>query len=215
VQYILGSRSPRRRDLLALVVPPASISIRPPSDPAEADFVGLTDLPAIQQRLAEIARKKYADVVRQVHPPQTTADRQKSIVIAADTTIVASRRDGTPIVVGQPPEEAHWPETVRLWFREYFAGKPHAAVTCLIVGIPGGATVERFVETQVEFIADVDRYLEWYLNTGESRGKAGGYALQGAGSVFISRVTGSLTNVIGLPLEALLECFAELHVNVD
>jgi len=52
----------------------------------------------------------------------------------------------------------------------------------------------------VTFIPDVERHLEWYIGTEEPRGKAGGYAIQGAGNIFISQVTGSLSNVIGLPL---------------
>jgi septum formation protein len=63
-------------------------------------------------------------------------------------------------------------------------------------------------------IADVENHLEWYIGTEEPRGKAGGYAIQGAGSLFISQVTGSLSNVIGLPLEALLEVFNELQIDV-
>ena len=65
------------------------------------------------------------------------------------------------------------------------------------------------------FIADVEKHLEWYIETGEPRGKAGGYAIQGAGSIFVSQVTGSLTNVIGLPLEALLSAFEELEIDVQ
>ena len=214
-QYILGSRSPRRRDLLSLVVPPEQILALPPSDAAEDGFDGLHTQIEIQSRLREIAQKKFTDVYRQVEANSSLADSTTRIIIAADTTIVATQPDGTPIVLGQPPETAQWEETVRLWFRHYFAGKAHTATTCLIVGVGGGSTVECFESSQVEFIDDVERHLEWYLKTGESRGKAGGYALQGAGSVFISRVAGSLSNVIGLPLEALLDCFCKLNINVS
>ena len=68
------------------------------------------------------------------------------------------------------------------------------------------------VSTEVSFIDDVESRLEWYIETEEPRGKAGGYAIQGAGSIFISRVAGSLSNVIGLPLEALLDVFEELQI---
>ena len=52
------------------------------------------------------------------------------------------------------------------------------------------------------------------LETGEPQGKAGGYAIQGAGSVFVEQVRGSLTNVVGLPLEEVLDALEELRVYV-
>jgi septum formation protein len=69
------------------------------------------------------------------------------------------------------------------------------------------------VTTDVTFIADVDRRLEWYISTGEPRGKAGGYGIQGLASLFVKEVRGSRSNVIGLPLEALLELFEELQID--
>ena len=211
-QFILGSRSPRRRDLLALVVPVRLIDVLSPRDAEEADFEGLCDMPAIETRLTEIARKKFRDVVQQLPTHPIDPDPPRQVVIAADTTIVTHRESGTLSVIGQPPADDTWKEVVRSWFRDHFAGRTHLALTSLQVGIAGGQTVERIVSTEVGFIADVDRYLDWYLATGEPQGKAGGYGLQGAGSIFISQVTGSLSNVIGLPLEALLDCFEELNV---
>ena len=61
---------------------------------------------------------------------------------------------------------------------------------------------------------DVEPWLEWYLSTGESLGKAGGYALQGAGSLFIEEVRGSLSNVIGLPVRELAELLQECEIDV-
>ena len=60
---------------------------------------------------------------------------------------------------------------------------------------------------------DADTLLDWYLTTGESRGKAGGYAIQGAASVFVTQVEGSLSNVVGLPLEETLAMLGELEEN--
>jgi septum formation protein len=211
-QFILGSRSPRRRDLLALVVPARLIEVLPPRDADEADFEGLRDMPAIEVRLTEIAKKKFHDVVHQLPAAPLDPLALRRVVIAADTTIVTHRDSGTLAVIGQPPADGTWEEVVRSWFRDHFAGRTHLALTSLQVGIAGGPMVERIVSTEVGFIADVDQYLDWYVATGEPQGKAGGYGLQGAGSIFISHVTGSLSNVIGLPLEALLECFRELNV---
>ena len=164
--------------------------------------------------MLEIARHK-ADQVRtslnadehQLH------ERPRTLIISADTTVIVhSSSDGQPVVLGQPPESDDWREVVRNWFLEYYAGKTHLAATAVHVITPDGRTAERLVETQVTFHSDVAPWLNWYLLTGEPRGKAGGYALQGAGSVFIKRVEGSLSNVVGLPIEALLELFAEVSL---
>jgi septum formation protein len=215
-QFILGSRSPRRRDLLALVVPADKIVVLPPRDASEAEFEGLRDMCDIQSRLVEIARNKFSDVTEQLAGETSElVSKPRQIVIAADTTILAKRDEGSLFVIGQPPEDDSWRDVVRTWFRDHFAGRTHLALTSLQVGIAGGRTVERIATTEVGFIDDVDRYLNWYIETGEPRGKAGGYALQGAGSIFISHVTGSLSNVIGLPLEALLDSFRELQIHAD
>lgn len=209
---ILGSRSPRRRELLSLVVPSGTIELIPPRNPVEAGFSDCDDWPAIHIRLAEIARAKARDVLEQVLDPAADAGRE-GVVIAADTEIVVEDAAGRLHVLGQPPEGADWKATVRRWFVDYYAGRCHWAVTALCVQTTSGATIERRVETQVEFRADVERWLDWYLALGESSGKAGGYALQGGASVFVTRVTGSLSNVVGLPLEALLEVLDSLGLD--
>lgn len=212
-RVILGSHSPRRRELLGLVVPPDAIEVLPPRETGEASFDGLDDLAAIERRLTEIAWAKCDDVIEQVLARNsTTAVEPTQVLIAADTVIVVNDASGRPLVLGQPPEDDTWTTVVRHWFRDYYAGQTHLALTALCVGTPGGATAERLARSEVTFRTDVERWLDWYLATGEPRGKAGGYAIQGAGSVFISHVAGSLSNVIGLPLEALLDAFEELGV---
>lgn len=206
--YILASRSPRRRELLGLLVPPESIEVLPPLSSQEAGFAGLQDLDAIRSRLQEIASTKADQVVRQLGEQLGGC-----VVIAADTTIIATDSETQrPHVLEQPPETDEWQATVRDWFGRYYAGRWHIAATALDIRIGQSAPIQRVVETRVEFRPDVDRWLAWYLQTGESRGKAGGYAIQGAGSVFVSRVEGSLSNVVGLPLEVLAECLGLVPV---
>ena len=207
--FVLASRSPRRRELLGLIVPADRISIVPPRDAAEAGFDGLSTTAAIERRLAEIARAKAEDVADQLGG---ATGAQARVIIAADTTVVVGATDGALCVLGQPPETEAWRDTVRRWFREHYAGRTHRALTALCVIGPTGRRVERIASTAVTIVADVEKYLAWYLATEEPRGKAGGYAIQGAASVFVSQVTGSLSNVIGLPLEALLDAFEELQV---
>lgn len=212
-RYILASRSPRRLELLRQVVHPDLIDVRPPECSDEQGFEDCRDLTAIHARLKEIARTKAEQVREALNAEEASLfERPRTLIISADTTIVVQKADGAPIVLGQPPENDYWREVVSDWFRKHYAGQTHLAVTSVYVVTPDGRQAERLVETRVTFHRDVDRWLNWYLLTGEPRGKAGGYALQGAGSVFIERVEGSLSNVIGLPLESLLDLFAEVDL---
>lgn len=217
-RIVLASRSPRRRELLALVAPAEAIEVLPPSDAREPGFEGLNDLPAIEKQLIEIARGKAADVCDQLAARSAGggAARDNQVVVAADTVVVVDDpRTNRPRVLGQPPDDDTWADVVRGWFVNYLIGRRHMVITGLRVQVPERTPIERVVRTEVEFRADAARWLEWYIGTGEPRGKAGGYGIQGAGSVFVSGVTGSISNVIGLPLEALLEVFEELERSAD
>jgi septum formation protein len=203
--YVLGSRSPRRLALLRQIVPADAIEVVPPRSSDEAGFDGISDLAGIESRLAEIVRAKCADVFDQLKT--RPADPQR-IVIAADTIVVVRDAGQNLLVLGQPPDAPNWPAVVRGWFRAFYAGKTHTVATVFCVAQAGRPSVYRVVRSAVTFHDDVSRWLEWYLGTGEPRGKAGGYAIQGAGSLFVSRVEGSLSNVVGLPLRELLEVLA-------
>ncbi len=200
---VLGSRSPRRRELLSLLVPAERIVVLPPTDPDEPGFEGLVDEASIRRQLLHIAHLKNTHVrARQECPPE-------ALVLTADTIIVAGE-PGAYVVLGQPPATPEWQQTVREWFHSHYFGRTHRALTAVVLSHPDGQLIERIVETHVTLGPENVALLEWYLATEEPLGKAGGYALQGAGSVFVSRVEGSLTNVVGLPLEAVREMLAEM-----
>ncbi len=201
---VLGSRSPRRRELLSLLVPAERIVILPPTDPDEPGFEGLVDEATIRDQLRRIARLKNSNVRARSECPHD------ALVLTADTVIVAGQ-PGAYAVLGQPPASSDWKETVRKWFQDYYFDHTHRAMTAVVLSHPNGQRVEQIVETQVSMGPENSALLEWYLDTEEPLGKAGGYALQGAGSVFISRVQGSLTNVVGLPLEAVREMLASFE----
>lgn len=209
-RYILASRSPRRLELLQQIVHPELISVRPPESADEDGFEDCDDLEAIRRRIALIARHKSQQVRHQVNAEESSLhERPRTLIIAADTIIVVHDSQGRPLVLGKPPDTVDWREVVRNWFLDHYAGKTHLAITAVDVVTPDGRGAQRMIETRVTFRADLGKWLNWYLLTGEPIGKAGGYALQGAGSVFVERVEGSLSNVVGLPLEALLELFGE------
>ena len=204
-EIILASRSPRRYELLSRLVPPAKIRVVAPRNPNEADFDNLRTRDDIAARLLEIAADKARDVAEQFN-----ADRPPGCMIAADTVIVVGSDEQDWHALGQPPE-ADWQNAVRQWFREHYAGKTHLAMTALHIDAAGAARA-RVITTEITFRGDVENLLEPYIASGEPRGKAGGYAIQGLGSLFVERVEGSFTNVIGLPLRELVEMLRELGV---
>ena len=212
-RYILASRSPRRLELLQQVVHRDLIDVRPPASSEEAGFNDCQTLPEIQQRMLDIARHKADQIrIRLNEEEGALFERPRTLIISADTTVIVNDEHSRLLVLGQPPDTDDWREIVRTWFIDYYAGKTHLAVTALYVTTPDGRSAQRVVSTQVTFRPDVVPWLNWYFLTGEPRGKAGGYALQGIGSVFIARVEGSLSNVVGLPLEGLMELFAEVSL---
>lgn len=200
--YILGSRSPRRRELLQLLVPAERIVIKPPTSAAEAGFAGLTTQEDIATRLHEIVDAKRCDVDTQLTPEE----RQHGLAIVADTIIIVANANGVPMVLGQPPDE-NWQQHVHDWFAQFYSGRSHQAWTGICAWNDAGRIVDEIFQTTVTFRPIPREEIEWYVATGESRGKAGGYALQGLASVFVSDIHGSLSNVVGLPLEALLPAF--------
>jgi septum formation protein len=203
--FVLASRSPRRLELLAQIVPRERIRVLPPASPEEPGFEGLRTRAEIEARLMSIAVAKRDEVLRRLGD-----DADRAVVLAADTTIIVGECNGAFTAIGQPPE-SDWRETTRRWFLEHYAGRTHLALTALCVATP---TARRSIvaTTRVTFRDDAEDYLDWYLSTNEPCGKAGGYAIQGAGSIFIERVEGSLTNVIGLPLRELLDLFRDLNI---
>lgn len=185
------------------IVPARAIDVVAPRSSDEAGFDNLHDWPGIETRLVEIARTKLDDVLDQL---KSLPSKMRQIVVAADTIVVVRDTAGAFHVLGQPPNDLSWRDVVRRWFREYYAGQTHTVATALwVADAPPVVPQYRVVKSDVTFHDDVDRWLEWYLATDEPLGKAGGYAIQGAGSIFVAQVAGSMSNVIGLPLAELLE----------
>jgi len=206
-RLILGSRSTRRRDLLELLVPADQIAVVPPQTTEEPNFEDVTNWETIEQRLEQIVQEKTTDVrdtLASRNLPRDLAD--VLALVCADTVIVVQDSDRLR-VLGQPPRET-WKETVTEWFEKYYTGKTHWAVTHVSVTTLSRKVYQECVKTAVTFSDQSMHWLDAYLRTEEPLGKAGGYGLQGGGSIFIEKLEGSPSNVIGLPLRetaALLE----------
>jgi septum formation protein len=172
---VLASASPRRLDLLRQVG----------LEPAEIDPADLDETPAARELprayALRMARSKLAVVVPR-HPG--------AVVLAADSVVVCSRR-----ILPKAETEAEARTCLgRL------SGRRHRVLGAIAVGFPDGTVRTRLVETVVRFKRLEQAELDDYLRSGEWRGKAGGYAIQGRAARFVDFLSGSYSNVVGLPL---------------
>jgi septum formation protein len=171
---VLASASPRRAELLARVG--AVLTVRP-ADLDETPLAGESPR-ALVVRLADAKAAAVA-----------FADRTDEIVLAADTEVVG---DGSSF--GKPSDRADAAAKLTS-----LSGRTHEVVTG-VVARRGTDRRHTVVTTRVTFRTLTAEEIAWYVATDEPMGKAGGYAMQGAGAVLIERIDGSASNVIGLPL---------------
>jgi septum formation protein len=183
---ILGSGSPRRREILRAAGVPFEVIV---PDIPEAQRPGEPP----REMAERLAREKALAVASKTGAPP------ERLVLAADTIVVLGGR-----VLGKPADAEHAVAMLR-----ELTGRRHVVITGIAVARSGSDYLESdAVESTVEMHPADEDELRRYVATGEPLDKAGGYALQGEGRRFVSKVEGSETNVIGLPLEetlALLE----------
>lgn len=168
---ILASASPRRRDLLL------QIGITP-------DHIVTTDIDETPRR-DELPRLLALRLAR----AKADAVNEDGAVLAADTVVAAGRR-----VLGKPDDEASARAMLSL-----LSGRRHRVYTAVVLRL-GERRTERLVQSIVTFARITDAQMTAYLQTGEWCGKAGGYAIQGHAASFIRFISGSYSNVVGLPL---------------
>ena len=175
MRLILASASPRRLDLLA------RISVVPDSVvPADIDeSVPRGELP--RDHALRLAREKAQAIA--VKEPD-------SLVLAADTVVAVGRR-----ILPKVEDEATLHTCMKL-----LSGRRHRVMTGVALAIPGQGIRERLGETMIAMKRLSSEEIEYYASHGEWRGKAGGYALQGYGEVYVRHIAGSYSNVVGLPL---------------
>jgi len=173
-ELVLASASPRRIELLALLgITPDRV------DPADIDETPLKD--ETPSRLAARLAVSKAEAVAARSPD--------AVVLAADTVVAVGRR-----LLEKAADEA---EAAR--FLKLLSGRNHRVFTGVVVAA-GGRTVRRVVDTRVSFKVLSEPEIAAYVASGEWRGKAGGYGIQGRAGAFVTRLVGSYPAVMGLPL---------------
>ena len=184
VSLILASASPRRAELLrAAAIPfeiqPAGIDeTRQPGEEAEA-------------YVRRVAEAKVAAVGGRF---------PARIVLSADTAVVVGSE-----VLGKPADSADAERMLGL-----LSGRAHDVITAVCLLTPGSPESGRrrrteVASTRVTFARLSEAEIAWYAASGEPSDKAGAYAIQGLASRFVTRIEGSYSNVVGLPIERVYQ----------
>ena len=184
-KLILASASPRRSELLQSIglsfeVEPSLVDERPYQDESPANYT------------IRLARAKAMDVSRKFNT---------GLVLGADTVVVVDSK-----LLGKPESDIEALEMLRL-----LSGRWHAVITGIaLLDIETGKEATDFDKTLVRFAPLSEDEMEWYVSTGEPLDKAGAYAVQGCGAIFISEINGNYHNVVGLPLSLMYRLARQL-----
>lgn len=178
-RLVLASGSPRRRELLR------KIGVTFEVIPAEIDESVSPGLAAVEA-VRMLARRKAETVAQQY---------RKHMILAADTAVVVDRGSGEQML-GKPEDDD---DAVRML--KMLRGRTHKVHSAFALCCADrDLLVDETVSTEVTLCEISDEEIRAYVATGEPRDKAGAYAIQGIASMFVARINGSYSNVVGLPL---------------
>ena len=190
--FYLASASPRRRELLLQVG--ARFAVLPPPDVDEAPLAGEAPLAYVERIARAKARAGLA---------RAAADRlAPRPVLAADTAVVV---DGG--VLGKPRDAAE----AFAYLRRY-SGRSHEVLTCIAVGTSAFAVQAEISVSEVTFRTLDAGEIARYVATGDPFDKAGGYGIQGRAALFVARICGSYSGIMGLALEPTARLLAAAGV---
>lgn len=173
--FILASSSPRRKELLESIglIPDQILAPHVDETPLKGESIKI-----YAQRIALLK-------ARAIHTQNPTA-----YVLAADTAVEARRQI---FLKAETPEEAKK-------MLELFSGRRHRVYTAICAISPEGKEALNLVTTRISFKRLSREEVETYIATGEWEGRAGAYSIQGRAAKFVKFISGSYTNVVGLPL---------------
>jgi septum formation protein len=183
-KLILASSSPRRKELLEAA-----------GWPYEAITAGVDE-----SVLANEEPAAYVQRLARSKAEAVAAGLQSGLVLGADTTVVVENQ-----ILGQPEDDADAKRMLNL-----LNGKWHEVLTgCAVVRV-GGESRVAYETTQVKFAEMTEQEIDWYIATGEARGKAGAYGIQGAAGLFIEEIRGDYFNIVGLPIRLVYKLTSQV-----
>ncbi len=178
---ILASGSPRRRELLDLM----GLTYTVETPDADESFSGRPS-----ETVMEISRRKATAVA---------ARHSDSIIIAADTLVFADS------ILGKP----HTPERAKEMLRSLAGNWHHVYTGITVINTRSGRILRNVDKTRVHLVPMTEQEIDVYVATGEPLDKAGAYGIQGMGGMFVDRIDGSYSNVVGLPMSMLRTMLAQ------
>jgi septum formation protein len=187
-KLILASQSPRRAEILR------TVGWAFAAVPANIDESRFADEDAViyVERLARTKAKTVA------------TDFPAELVLGADTVVVSDSE-----ILGQPRDDDDAKRMLR-----FLSGRWHEVVTGVALVRANDEPLVRHERTRVRFAEMSTDQINWYVATGEPRGKAGAYAIQGQGALFIEAIEGDYFNVVGLPVRLVFEMMGGFHFGV-
>lgn len=186
-RLVLASSSPRRKELLESV----GLSIEV-INPSADEVMSASESPG--EFASRVAFEKTASVSRGL--------ASGSVVIGADTIVVV---DGE--VLGKPSDETDAARMLGL-----LSGREHHVLTAFSILRPSEELLHaQIVRTSVRVSQLAASDIEGYIKTGEPMDKAGAYGIQGIGAFMVEGITGSYTNVVGLPVPEVLKALTKLR----
>ena len=191
MRIVLASASPRRADLLRAAgfeFETLGVEVDERARDGESPTAYVRRLAAEKSARAAAARNG-----------QSVALRRDVIIVGADTTVVVAGD-----ILGKPQDDDDAAGMLRR-----LSGRRHDVLTGISLR-RGGFEVGRVETTAVYFARLSEPIIAWYVASGEGRDKAGAYAIQGLASRFIPRIEGSYSNVVGLPIAAVVELLSEI-----
>ena len=195
----LASQSPRRKQLLAQIGVRCELLLADDNEDAEAlEATRIGELPA--DYVVRVTRAKL-DAAR------ARLDRRglaPAPILCADTTVALGRT-----ILGKPADAADAARALAL-----LAGRTHRVITSVAVA-QGRRTLQRTSLSRVRFAALSRAEIDRYVASGEPFGKAGAYAIQSAAAAWISRIEGSYTAIMGLPLHETAALLREARVEMN
>ncbi|HEX3185147.1 MAG TPA: Maf family protein [Pyrinomonadaceae bacterium] len=178
-KLILASGSPRRKELLTAV-----------GWEFEAITAGIDESVRPGEDPA-----RYVQRLALAKAEAVALQLEHGLVLGADTTVVVDDQ-----ILGQPVDDADANRMLKL-----LNAKWHEVLTGVAVVRVGGESRVEYETTRVRFAEMSEREIEWYISTGEARGKAGAYGIQGAAGLFIEEIEGDYFNIVGLPIRLVYE----------